>query len=84
MATSAEVLRLLIPEGGYTAMGEDYEGINFIECAPITKAEFLAGFTKFDEWKAAQEAKEAAALATVTAKLTALGLTAADLKALGL
>lgn len=84
MATSAEVLQFLIPNGGYTAMGEDYEGINFIECAPITKADFLAGFDKADAAKIAQEAKEAKALETVTAKLAALGLTAADLKALGL
>jgi hypothetical protein len=84
MATSAEVLRFLIPNGGYTAMGEEYEGINFIECAPITKAEFEAGFDKADAAKIAQEAKEAKALETATAKLAALGLTAADLKALGL
>jgi hypothetical protein len=84
MAKVAEVLSMLIPDGGWVATGDEYEGIEFLECAPITKAEFLAGFDKFDAWKAAQEAKEAAALATATAKLTALGLTAADLKALGL
>lgn len=84
MATSAEVLQFLLPNGGYTAMGEDYEGINFIECAPITKAEFEAGFDKADAWKAAQEAKEATALTTAQAKLAALGITLADLKALGL
>ena len=84
MATNGEVLKMLIPNGGYIAIGEDFEGIEFIDCEPITKAQFQAGFAQYDAWKAEQEAKEAAALVTATAKLTALGLTAADLKALGL
>ena len=84
MATSGEVLRFLIPNGGYTAMGEDYEGINFVECEPITKAQFEAGFTQYDAWKADQDAQMAADKASATAKLEALGLTADDLKALGL
>ena len=75
---------MLIPTGGYITVGDDYEGIEFVDCAPITKAEFEAGAIKYDVWKAEQEEKKAAALVTATAKLTALGLTAADLKALGL
>jgi hypothetical protein len=84
MATNGEVLKFLIPNGGYVAVGNDYEGLEFIECEPITKAQYEAGFAQSDAWKAEQEAKEAAALVTATAKLTALGLTVADLKALGL
>jgi hypothetical protein len=84
MATSAQVLGMLIPDGGYVAVGEDYEGITFLECEPITKAQFTAGFAQYDAWKAQQEAKAAADKASAQAKLAALGLTADDLKALGL
>ena len=84
MATSAQVLGMLIPDGGYVAVGEDYEGITFLECEPITKAQFEAGFTQYDAWKAEQSAKAEADKASAQAKLAALGLTADDLKALGL
>ena len=84
MATSVEVLQMLIPTGGWVLRGDDYEGIEFIEAAPITKAQFEAGFAKYDAWKAEQDAKAAADKAAAQAKLAALGLTADDLKALGL
>ena len=79
MATSAQVLRYLIPNGGYTAMGEEYEGINFVECEPITKAQYLAGFAQYDAWKAEQEAKAATDKAALLAKL---GITADEFKTL--
>lgn len=69
MATGGEVLRMLIPEGGYAITGNDYEGIQFIEAKPITKAEFEAGFAKYDAWKAEQEATKAKAKADLLAKL---------------
>ena len=84
MATSAEVLQMLIPTGGWVLRGNDYEGIEFIEATPITKAQFNAGFAKYDAWKAEQDAKAAADKAAAQAKLAALGLTTDDLKALGL
>jgi len=84
MATGADVLGMLIPTGGWILTGNDYEGIEFLECAPITKAEFEAGFAQYDAWKAAQDAQIAADKTNATAKLEALGLTANDLKALGL
>ena len=84
MAKSYEVLGMLIPNGGYVQVGEDYEGIQFLECEPITKAEYEAGFAQYDTWKAEQEAAQATAKASAEAKLIALGLTADDLKALGL
>ena len=84
MATLQEVLGMLIPNGGYVAVGKDYEGIQFLECEPITKAQFEAGFAQYDAWKAKQEAKAEADKAAAQAKLAALGLTADDLKALGL
>ncbi len=84
MAESYEVLQMLIPNGGYTQVGNDYEGIEFIECEPITKAEYEAGFAQYDAWKAKQVSEQAAAKAAAEAKLEALGLTAEDLAALGL
>jgi hypothetical protein len=75
---------MLIPDGGYVAVGDEYEGITFLECEPITKAQFEAGFAQYDSWKAEQDAQMAADKASATAKLEALGLTADDLKALGL
>jgi hypothetical protein len=84
MATSGDVLNMLIPNGGYVQVGEDFEGITFVEAKPITKAQFEAGFAQYDAWKAEQDAKVAADKAAAQAKLAALGLTADDLKALGL
>ena len=37
MAQSYEVLSMLIPNGGYVQIGDTYEGIEFVECEPITK-----------------------------------------------
>lgn len=84
MASSFEVLGMLIPNGGYVQYGDDYEGIQFLECEPITKAEYEAGFAQYDAWKAQQDSVKAAAKAAAQAKLEALGLTVEDLTALGL
>ena len=79
-----EVVKMLRPNGGYVSRGFDYEGIEFLECEPFTKAEFEAAFAKVDEIKAQAEAEAVAKKAAAEAKLAALGLTADDLKALGL
>ena len=84
MVNAANVLEFLIPQGGWVITGQDYEGIQFLECEPITKEQFTAGFAQYDAWKAEQEAAAITAKETAQAKLAALGLTADDLKALGL
>ena len=84
MAQGYEVLEMLIPQGGWVIRGDDYEEIDWIKCEPITKAQFEAGFAQYDAWKAEQNAKVEADKAAAQAKLAALGLTADDLKALGL
>lgn len=84
MASFIEVLGFLRPNGGYIACGEEYDGIEFIECEPFSKEEFEAGFAAYDAWKLEFEAAQAAKKAAAEAKLAALGLTADDLKALGL
>ncbi len=83
MATGADVLSKLIPSGGWYIAGNDYENIQFIECEPITKEQFLAGFAEFDNWKAEQIAAAQAKKTAALAKLEALGLDADDLTALG-
>ena len=55
MTTGADVLSMLLPNGGWTITGHKYEGIQFLECKPITKTEFEAGFTQYDVWKAEQD-----------------------------
>ena len=70
---------MLIPSGGWVLRGNDYEGIEFIEATPITKAQFEAGFAKYDAWKAEQDAKAAA---DKTALLAKLGITPDEAKLL--
>ena len=84
MATGGEVLSMLIPNGGWIVYGNDYEGIQFLECEPITKKQFEDGFAQYDAWKAEQEQAKVTAKAAAEAKLKALGLTVEDLQALGL
>jgi hypothetical protein len=84
MTKGNDVVAMLRPNGGWIMRGNEYEGITFLECEPITKAQFEAGFAQYDAWKAEQDAKVEADKNAAQAKLTALGLTADDLKALGL
>jgi hypothetical protein len=84
MATAVNVLNMLIPNGGWTMQGDGYEGIEFIECEPITKAQFTDGFAQYDAWKAEQDTAKLQAKAAAEGKLAALGLTIDDLRALGL
>ena len=84
MTSAGDVLSMLIPQGGWVTRGNDYNAIEWISCEPITKAQFEAGFAQFEAWKTQQEALELAAKNAAQSKLAALGLTADDLKALGL
>jgi hypothetical protein len=79
MATRAEVLNFLIPNGGYISNTENFEDIQFLECEPITKAQYEAGFAQYDAWKAQQDTKAAADKAALLAKL---GITADEAKML--
>lgn len=82
--SGGDVLAMLIPGGGWVITGNEYEGIQFLECEPISKADFEAGFAQVEEWRSTQEAKAKADKEAAQAKLAALGLTPDDLKALGL
>ena len=84
MPKGFEVMEMLIPTGGWIITGNDYEGIQFLDCDPITKKEYDAGCLAYPAWKTQQETKAKLDRANATAKLETLGLTADDLKALGL
>jgi len=85
MAKAREVMEMLIPNGGWVIYGDDFDSIIYDEgVAPITQAQFEAGFSQYDAWKAYQDAQAATDKTNATAKLEALGLTSDDLKALGL
>jgi hypothetical protein len=79
MAKGREVLEMLIPNGGWYMSGDEYDGIQFIECEPITKKQFTDGVAQFDAWKADQDAKAAADKAAILDKI---GLTADEAKLL--
>ncbi len=79
MAKAGEVLSMLIPTGGWYVAGNDYEGIQFLDCEPITKEQFEAGFAQYDSWKAEQDAVKATAK---TALLERLGITEDEAKLL--
>ena len=85
MISGGEVLQLLCPNVEYTIWGNDYDTIEWYDKSPaITKEQFEAGFAQVEAAKAQAEAEAAAKKAAAEAKLAALGLTADDLKALGL
>jgi len=85
MVTGSDVMFMLCDNVEYAIYGDDYDSINwFDKPAAITKEEFEAGFTQYPAWKAEQDAQAEAAKLIAEAKLESLGLTAEDLKALGL
>jgi hypothetical protein len=84
MATGGEVLAMLCPDSEWVIYGDDFDSIQWIKGAQITKSQFEAGFAEVDSWKAEQEAKIVSSKQSAEAKLAALGLTPDDLKALGL
>ena len=86
MAKSWQVLKMLCPGIEYTINDEnDFDSIVWNSGTPaITKTQFEAGFAQYDAWQAEQDAEQAAAKLAAEAKLAALGLTPADLAALGL
>jgi hypothetical protein len=75
MAKGSDVLSLLIPQGGWAITGDDFEGIQFIDCKPITKKQFEDGFAQYDTWKTQQDLSNATAKAAL---LSRLGITAEE------
>lgn len=79
MIKGSDVLRHLIPNGGWVITGDEYAGIQFIECDPITEEQFKAGFKTYQTWKDAEDAKKSAARQVI---LDRLGITADEAKLL--
>ena len=79
MTKAGQVLGMLIPNGGWVIVGEEYEGIQWIEAEPISKAEFKAGFAKYETFKVSQEAEKTA---KKNALLERLGITEDEAKLL--
>jgi len=79
MAKGGDVLTMLIPNGGWIITGNEYEGIEFLECEPITKKQYTDGFAQFDAWKSQQDSAKAQAKAEL---LDRLGITADEAKLL--
>jgi hypothetical protein len=57
MATGGEVLTMLCPDNEWVIYGDDFDSIQWIKGEPISKAEFEAGFSKVDAWKAQEATK---------------------------
>jgi hypothetical protein len=79
MIKGSDVVAMLIPNGGWVTRGNEYEDIEFIECEPITKAQFEAGFAQYETWKTEQDGIKAAQKAAL---LDRLGITEAEAKLL--
>jgi hypothetical protein len=69
MATGAEVLTFLRPDGGWVITGNDFDSIQWISANPVTKQEFEEGFAKADAWKVEKTAEAAAKRQTLLDKL---------------
>ena len=75
-----DVLAYLIPTGGWTITGDNYDSIRYDEgVVPVTKKQFEDGFTLA---KAAKESKEVADATAKAALLDRLGITADEAKLL--
>ncbi len=73
MATGSDVLNMLLPQGGWIIVGDDFDGITWVDERPrCTKAKFEAGFAQYDSFKAAQDLDK---VAKKEALLTKLGIT---------
>jgi hypothetical protein len=80
MATGSDVLNMLLPQGGWILVGDDFDGITWVDDRPrCTEAEFKTGFAQYDALKAKQEAQVATDKAALLAKL---GITADEAKLL--
>ncbi len=82
----AKTLNFIRPNAEWALRGNSLEDLEWLDKLQIkpTEQEIAASFADYDAWKAEQDAAKAQARASAEVKLKALGLTADDLKALGL
>ncbi len=80
MATGANVLSMLLPNGGWVITGDDFDSIIYDKgVSPLTKKQFTDGFNEYDTFQANMKAEKIAAKAAV---LDRLGITADEAKLL--
>ena len=76
MSKGYEVLEMLCPEGGWIISGDNFNDVEWVDERPkCTKAQFDAGFAKYDSWKAEQDNAKAIIKAEL---LSRLGITAEE------
>ena len=82
----AKILNYIRPNAEWALRGNSLKDLEWLDKLQIkpTEKEIKEGLAEYDAWKAEQEAAKASAKAAAEAKLEALGLTPADLKALSL
>ncbi len=78
----SQVLEFLIPTGGWVTSGDDFSGVQFLECEPITEKQFNDGVKLFEAKQIADAQAKEQAKASLIAKLAALGLTADEIASL--
>jgi hypothetical protein len=81
---TVEALSDLLPKGGWVVYGDKFEDIEWIDCEPVSKEDFIAAQEIVKTKWAEEEATAKIKRETTVAKLEALGLDEDDLKALGL
>jgi hypothetical protein len=70
MATGADVLQMLRPNGGWVIYGDEFESIIYDEgVEPLTEKEFNDGFKKAEKWLTDQKAAKIAARDEILNKL---------------
>jgi hypothetical protein len=80
MAKGYEVLEMLCPTGGWIISDDDFDSIQWVDERPkCTKAQFVAGFDKYDTWKVEQNAAKSVDKAAL---LDRLGITAEEARLL--
>jgi len=72
MIKSVEILTMIRPEGGWVARGHDFEGIECVECEPVSQEEYNQAILDYPAWKVEQENKKAEAENQAKAKRQAL------------
>jgi uncharacterized protein YqgQ len=69
MIKGYQVANMLRPNGGFIQVGDDYEGIEFIQCEPFTKNEYIKGFETVSEFIENESKMKQKAKAALLAKL---------------
>lgn len=78
MVTGADVLSMLIPQGGWVIVGDEFENITWVDQSiKITKKAFQDGFSAYPAWKQNQDNVMSAQKESI---LNRLGITAEEAK----